>query len=148
MTALRLYQGGYFKTLLSPEQAGGQMAILDLVLPKGAEPPPHIHRHEDEVFYVLEGELEVSIDGKSSVLRVGDSCFAPRNFRHHFRIRTDSVRMLNIMTPGALWNYFMEFSEPTSAGPTISQPKQRSPEELKKMGERLFLGFGIAMVAP
>lgn len=148
MSEFRLYQGGYFRTLLSPEKSGGQMAILDMVLPKGAEPPLHVHQNEDEAFYLLEGELEVTIAGKSYLLKAGDSCFAPRNIPHHFRIQTDSVRMLNIMTPGGLWNYFTEFSEPGNGTPVISQPQLRSPEELMKMGERLFHGYGIAIVKP
>ncbi|WP_201392738.1 cupin domain-containing protein [Ktedonobacter sp. SOSP1-85] len=29
------------------------------VVPSGAEPPPHLHRHQGEAFFVLEGKVSV-----------------------------------------------------------------------------------------
>ena len=41
--------------LIDHQQTNGGMALLEMVLPKGAEPPPHIHVNEDESFYLREG---------------------------------------------------------------------------------------------
>jgi uncharacterized RmlC-like cupin family protein len=42
----------------------------------------HIHTREDETFYVLAGEIEVTVGGERDVLRAGDSVFLPRGIPH------------------------------------------------------------------
>ena len=125
----RNYQGGYFKTLISPEQSGGSLAMLDLALPAGAEPPPHIHTLEDETFYVLEGELQLRVGNTLVLLKAGEAVFAPRNVPHSFKILTDSVRFINLITPGTLWAYFMAFSEPCEGEPKVAKALQPPPPE-------------------
>ena len=41
----------------SAETTGGGVAVLEHLAPRGAGSPLHVHRLEDEWFYVLEGEL-------------------------------------------------------------------------------------------
>src|SRR4029077_14248913 len=48
-----------FKVL--SEQTGGAYAILEQKIPAGHGPPLHVHRHETEIFYVLEGQFEITI---------------------------------------------------------------------------------------
>ena len=126
---LRNYQGGYFKTLISPAESGNSLAILDLVLPAGAEPPPHIHTQEDETFLLLEGSLEVHIGDTLTVLKPGEAIFAPRNIPHSFRILTEKARLINLITPGSLWSYFIEFSEPCVGEPQVVKSLQPPPAE-------------------
>lgn len=125
----RNYQGGYFRTLVSPEDSGQSLAILDLVLPRGAEPPPHIHTREDETFYVLEGELQVRIGETLHTLKSGEAIFAPRNVPHSFKIVTETARIVNLITPGSLWSYFMAFSEPCKDTPRVTPPQGPPPQE-------------------
>jgi len=33
--------------------------LLEQQVPPGGGPPLHVHRHETEIFYILEGEFEV-----------------------------------------------------------------------------------------
>ncbi len=130
----RNYQGGYFSTLISPEQSAGTLAILEFVLPAGAEPPPHIHTLEDETFYVIEGSLEVRIGETLSLLKAGDIIFAPRNIAHYFKIVTEKARFLNLITPGTLWAYFMAFSEPSEGEPSVAKSLQPpTPEQIQSM---------------
>ena len=65
----RSYQGDYFQTLIAPEQTGNALALLELTLPKGSEPPPHIHSNEDEAFYVLNGEISVTVADHPTTLK-------------------------------------------------------------------------------
>ena len=135
--AYRSYHGGYFKTLISPEQSGGGLAMLDMVLPKGAEPPPHVHEKEDETFYLLEGMIEFVINGTAYTLVPGDALFAPRKVPHYFKIVTDTARMITIVTPGDLWNYFVEFSTPSDKMPEVTSPAPPTPAQIQYMTERL-----------
>ncbi len=116
----RRYQGGYFRTLLSPEQTGNAMALIEFTLPKGAEPPLHIHQNEDESFYILEGELKVRVADSETILKPGEAIFAPRNTPHAFTILSDKIKMLNLITPGKLWGFFNEFSTPITGQPHFS----------------------------
>ncbi|SFQ25142.1 cupin domain-containing protein [Parafilimonas terrae] len=124
INGFRSYQGGYFKTLISPEQSNGELALLDFVLPKGAEPPPHLHTQEDETFYVLEGLLKITVGNITTWINAGEALFAPRNTPHHFKIISDTARFINLITPGRLWHYFIEFSKPCKGEPLISTSQQ------------------------
>ncbi len=53
------YNGSLMTFLATGEETQGQFALIEAVGRKGNAPPPHIHRREDEIFYVLEGELAV-----------------------------------------------------------------------------------------
>jgi mannose-6-phosphate isomerase-like protein (cupin superfamily) len=50
----------------SGKDTGGAYALTDSVVPPGGGPPPHLHHREDEAFWVLEGELEVTAGGPPS----------------------------------------------------------------------------------
>ncbi|GAA4442531.1 hypothetical protein GCM10023091_29540 [Ravibacter arvi] len=144
--AYRSYNGGYFKTLLSPAQTGGEMALLDMVLPRGAEPPPHVHEREDETFYILDGTVQFVVDGVVHTLTTGAALFAPRRIPHYFRILTDSAHILALMTPGDLWNYFIEFSEPGGETPRITVPQPPTPEQIQYLAERLSDRYRLSLI--
>ena len=43
----------------------------------------HAHEKEDEFFYVLEGELEIKIEGRNSILlKPNEGVMIPKNVRH------------------------------------------------------------------
>ncbi|MCD2423259.1 cupin domain-containing protein [Niabella pedocola] len=145
----RSYQGGYFRTLIAPDQTGEALAILELTLPRGGEPPPHIHTHEDEAFYVVEGTIDVTIAGKTTSLKAGEALFAPKNVPHSFRILTERATLLNLITPGRLWNYFIEFSQPLSEVPeTVAAPAPPSPDVLSSMIHVITNTYKVTFVQP
>lgn len=126
----RSYQGGYFKTLIAPDQTSNAFALLEITLPKGAEPPPHIHNNEDESFYVVDGQLSLNVDGSTTILNPGEALFAPRNVPHSFSILTEKATIINLITPGSLWNYFMEFSTPILGTPQVTVIQTAPPAEM------------------
>ncbi len=139
----RQYMGGFFKVLLSPEQTGGAVAIVDMTVPRGAEPPPHLHTREDEMFYVLEGEVNFTIGGNVTEAKAGASVFAPRQVPHQFNIQTPTARFLVVITPGQLLSYFLDFSLPT-AEPAIVPPQGPPPAEfIERMVTQLAQQYGV-----
>ena len=59
----------------------------------------HEHFHpEEEVYEVLEGELEITIDGAAQIARPGHVAIVPSNVRHSVRALTDG-RMIVIDHP-------------------------------------------------
>jgi quercetin dioxygenase-like cupin family protein len=128
----RNYQGGYFKVLISPEQTGGAMALIDITLPQGVEPPPHLHTREDETFYLLEGEISFHIGGEIIQAATGQAVFAPRLVPHHFRIMTPEAKFLTLITPGQFLEHFMEYSFPATELRVVP-PQGPPPAELIRM---------------
>jgi quercetin dioxygenase-like cupin family protein len=96
-----------FKVL--SEETNGAYAILEQKIPPGHGPPLHVHRHETEIFYILEGDFEVTIDGKKVPAPAGAMVVGPRDIPHTFRnVGTREGRMLLTVIPGNFANYFIE----------------------------------------
>ena len=52
-------------------ETGGAYYLMEHLFTAASNPPVHIHQDEEEAFYVLEGELEIEVDGVTSVARPG-----------------------------------------------------------------------------
>ncbi|TDS16717.1 cupin domain [Maribacter caenipelagi] len=79
--------------------------------------PPHVHTKEDEIFRVVEGEVEITIDGESTVLKAGDIAFAPKGFPHAWKVvGTEKAKMITSALPAGIELMFQELSE-LPAGP-------------------------------
>ena len=57
--------GDFYTILASGDDTGGAYALIRGVVPAGGRPPPHLHRREDEAFYVLQGDLTFQADGQA-----------------------------------------------------------------------------------
>ena len=101
--------GGSSVTLhLAGEDTGGASALMEFHVEPGYPlPPPHVHTHEDEISFVLEGELEVTIGGEKQVLRTGQAVFKPRGVPHACALAGDQpARFLEIIAPAGFEGYF------------------------------------------
>jgi quercetin dioxygenase-like cupin family protein len=89
----------------------GQFALLEMEGRPGGEPPLHVHRDEDEMFYVMEGGLKVRRGDEEITLLPGQSAFLPRNVAHTFKVMSGRVRFLNYITPGGFEAYFRDLGQ-------------------------------------
>lgn len=98
---------------------GDQLAVLELPTESGLGPPLHVHKVEDEWFYVLEGEHEFQVAGKGFRVAPGDSIFAPRLVPHTWRnVSARPGKMLCVAVPvGQLEEFFQELSVLASSDP-------------------------------
>ena len=64
---------------------GGAYCLLEVSLAPGMSVPRHTHTRENEAYFVLAGELEVTVGEKTFVLRPGDALLAPRDIPHQLR---------------------------------------------------------------
>ena len=104
--------GDTYTILLRGEDTAGRYTLIDMHVPPGRGPPPHRHDFE-EMFHVLEGEIEVTFRGVPSVARTGDTVNVPANAPHAFRNASDlPARMLCMVSPSGLERYFAEFGQP------------------------------------
>ena len=103
--------GVTYKTILSPEDTGGAMSIVDSVSPIGSGPPRHVHHKEDEVFVILTGEVELWLGGETRHAGPGEAVFIPRGTEHTFRATGDRpCRHLVILTPGGFEGFFADMA--------------------------------------
>jgi len=124
--------GDTYTILVSGAETAGRYCLIDMHVPAGGGPPPHRHDFE-EMFTLLEGELELSFRGKTSTVRAGSTVNIPANAPHAFKnISGAAVRMLCMATPAGLEEFFLEIGDPVD-GRTAPPPKL-TPEEL---GERV-----------
>lgn len=110
--------GSPVRILLDGHQTHGAFALVELVGQPGDRVPPHVHRHEEETFHVLEGELEIWCDGHTVRLRAGDTFFAPRNRPHSPTfVGSGPGRVLVTLTPAGFERAFREMDTLSSGGP-------------------------------
>lgn len=65
-----------------------------------AGPPPHRHRDEDDSFFVLEGELTFTVEGREIEARAGTFVLVPPGHEHAFENRDSTpARILNVHAP-------------------------------------------------
>ena len=76
---------GLGSVCLSGTDTGGAYCLLEVSLAPGMAVPRHTHTREDEVYFVLAGELEVIVGEKTFVLCPGDTLLAPRDIPHQLR---------------------------------------------------------------
>ena len=96
-----------FKVL--SEETGGAYAVLEQKIPARHGPPLHVHRHETEIFYVLDGQFEITIGGRKVTATAGAIVVGPRDIPHTFRnVGSQDARLLLTVIPGRFANYFIE----------------------------------------
>lgn len=83
-----------------------QLGFLELTASPGIEPPMHVHRNEDEYYYLLDGEVTFHVGAENHHGHPGSFVFLPRNLPHTFTIQTASARMLLLNAPGGFERMF------------------------------------------
>jgi len=97
------------------------MSFVQYEIEKGATLHEHHHDNE-EVWIVLDGQLEMTLDGETSVARTGDMVVVPRNAPHSARALT-AVRAIVVDQParheipgrGKQSGLFSSFQMPSAA---------------------------------
>ncbi len=106
---------------------GGQMAILEITEPPGAEAPRHVHHKEHEAFWVLEGDVTFDVGGTTIAATKGDYAFGPRDVPHSYRVGPSGCRMLFIVTPAGFEDLVRHLSVP-AANRTLPPASQEPPD--------------------
>ena len=105
--------GLHVRILLGNEQTTSQFAVAEIVAHPGDFVPPHTHDPEDEMFLVLEGEVEFDIPGGPITAQPGTFVHIPRGVFHGFRNASETdAKLLDFHTPGGFENFFQESGTP------------------------------------
>jgi mannose-6-phosphate isomerase-like protein (cupin superfamily) len=101
--------------------------------PPGTFVPPHIHPTQDEFIYMLEGRLDLVLDGQESHALPGDLIKLPRNIPHGLFNKSDApVKCLFWVAPtGRLYDLFW----------AIHSMKEQNPAEVVALSARYEIDF-------
>lgn len=100
---------GEYLVVRSHDETGGELVEMEFTLPPGAfAPPAHRHPTQVEEYEVLEGKLEVMVDGEWRPLAAGETASVPVNAAHTFRVpEGQTVRVRNFHRPGGRFDEFI-----------------------------------------
>jgi quercetin dioxygenase-like cupin family protein len=114
--------GDRYRFLVTGAESGGAYFAMEALVPPGGGPPPHVHRNEDETFYVVEGEVSIRLEDEWVTARVGDFVNVPRGTVHCFKNEGDAIaRLILTFTPAGMERFFEETLE-RALDPTLDPP--------------------------
>lgn len=108
---------------------GRGAAFTEYTTRKGEEPSDHTHPTEDEIFYVLKGELTFRCGGETFDVGEGGFIYLPQGIEHGYTIQSEGpVRLLVVTFPvrlvsGEGWGGFIADVE--RQGERVAEPKNR-----------------------
>ncbi|QPP07846.1 cupin domain-containing protein [Streptomyces bathyalis] len=94
------------------EQSGGAYSLSETLGARGNMPPLHVHRRNEETFYVLEGEVRLFLGDREVVLTAGRAALAPRGVPHTYRVESERARWLVINSPAGYEEFLRATAEP------------------------------------
>jgi quercetin dioxygenase-like cupin family protein len=115
-------------------ETSGACAIAELTAGPELGPPPHIHRHCDESFYILEGVFEFSLAGQAFTANAGSFVLLPKGVVHTHRAGGGApAKALVIQTPGGVERFIAEAGKP--ATDTTTRPALPEASEFGRIVE-------------
>ncbi len=94
---------------IAAAQTGGRLAVTEHEVPRDVGPPPHVHRAEDELLYLLEGTFDVVVGDSTVESAPAGSCIlVPQGTVHTTRCTSSRGRLLSVYVPGGSEGFFRE----------------------------------------
>jgi mannose-6-phosphate isomerase-like protein (cupin superfamily) len=98
--------GDTYTTLISGADTAGRYCLIDMLVPPGGGPPPHRHDFE-EMFTILDGEVQSTFRGEDVTVRAGETMNIPANAPYFFHnLSGGTVRMLCMCSPAGQEQFF------------------------------------------
>jgi len=151
--------GSLTTNLAEKKDTNGVFCLVEGTLAPGSEPPPHVHSREDELFYALEGELDVYVGEEAFKVETGECIFLPRFKPHAFVIRSPRLHVLALITPAGLEEAFRSIDSPAQSlelptamlanstdGKALQGIKQLNSEDLRQTVQVLS-EYGVRILA-
>src|SRR5438270_7924504 len=148
--APRWFFANLVEVKLTQEAAGGGMSIVELHGPPGDMPPLHLHRDDDEAWYVLDGEMSFFV-GTDQPTRGGPGSlvFGPKGVPHTIRVESSQpARWLAICSPGDFAAFVLGASRPAASAGLPPPPSGPPSEDELAAITALALEHGIELLGP
>ncbi len=130
--------GDTYTILVSGDETAGRYTLIDMYVPPGGGPPPHRHDFE-EMFTVLDGEIELTFRGVTAVATAGETINVPANAPHVFRNASERpARLLCLCSPAGQEAFFKEVGVPVAH-------RTEGPPALDDAATAAFIAKAIAL---
>ncbi len=124
------------------------LSILEHWVPYGFSPPLHLHRTEDEVFHVVDGEFRVRVRDQDHQLNAGDNLLAPKGIPHTYRVESaNGGRCLAITARGDFERFVRAVSRPAER-PELPEPAGPPSADAIQALKATAAKSGIELVGP
>jgi quercetin dioxygenase-like cupin family protein len=124
--------GDLYTFLATGEETNNAYFQFEAIVPPGGGPPPHIHRREDESFYLAQGTLEMRLGDSVHTASAGDFVNIPRGTVHRFiNVGSGTAKMVVTFVPAGMDRYFQEVF------PVAEDRTATPPPTTEKLIERL-----------
>lgn len=126
--------GDTYRIIISGKQTGGAYAVIDMMVPPGGGPGPHAHADIQELFYIVDGEIEFKTEAGKYIAKKGSFVNIPKGGEvHAFKnAGTAMAHMLCTVIPAGLDEFFSEIGTPVEAG-TFLPPPAFDEKELTRL---------------
>lgn len=102
----------------------GGFTLIEQVSPPVFAAPLHVHEAEEEAFYVLDGQLEVTCGEQTWTVEESGFVFLPRRIPHGFSVLGNrGARLLQITSPAGFEDFVAEAGDPAH-GPALPPPAE------------------------
>lgn len=102
--------------LVTGADTRGRLAVIEIRERRGAEPLRHLHHWEDEIVYVLEGEVIFVLNDQRLPRSTGSCVVLPAGHEHAYALVSEEARLLVIAAPAGLENLYRELGGLSSTG--------------------------------
>lgn len=134
--------GGNYRIIISGKQTDGEYAVIEMSVPPGAGPNPHVHPDFAETFFVLEGEVSFKSELGSYVAKKNSFVNIPKGgIVHGFKNLSDQpAKLLCTVTPAGLDDLFEEMADYMESNISSSEleKKENINAIFKKYGQTLY----------
>ena len=121
---------------VSQKDTNGDLTVFEYRGNESGGPPLHVHSHQDEIFFIVQGEYLFQVGNDKHTLKAGDTIFLPRTVPHTFAQLTDNGKMFFLFQPsGKMEDFFRTIGNLTSP----LTPKQ---------GAKIFADHDMKVVGP
>ena len=94
--------------LIAGAETGGKLAILEVRVGRDTLLPVHLHHWDDEIVYVLEGEVTFHLDGERRAGPAGTCMLLPRGSEHSYSVESAEARLLVVVAPSGIEEFYGE----------------------------------------
>ena len=108
--------GDVYTILASSAETDGDYIALEALVPPDGGPPLHIHHDQIETFFILEGEMEITVGDRVYEAKVGDFVHVSKGTAHRFinRSRTTTKMVFTFVPAGDIEEFFSESLKETT----------------------------------
>jgi len=131
------FNGTLMEVKATGNETNGAFSLIEGLLPPGYETPMHVKNNEEDIYFVLEGEVTITIEEKIIKGTRGTFVYVPRHIKHKFKVEGSSpAKVLFMFTPAGVEQFFIEMSVPADKYELPSMPMELDMEKFAAAAQK------------